>query len=127
LAQAWLIFDDPLRLTVNEYSPVDQLFGLRQRYALRTLWFQQSTMAPWLRTAGWLTASDNGDVGDDNINDECSWLGIVCVDTNLKDYTDATLSVSAVSEIALVKNNLSGTIPSDLGLLSLALTTVKLS
>jgi hypothetical protein len=123
LALAWLIQDDPLQLSVNEHSPPlpDQLFRLRQRYALRTLWFQQSiNVAPWLRTTGWLDDSDSS-----SDNDECAWLGIVCVPTSLE--TDPNIVVSAVSELALVKNNLSGTIPSDLGLLSLALTSVKLS
>jgi hypothetical protein len=121
LALAWLIYDDPLvrRLDIHASSPPHQLFRLRQRYALRTLWFQQSTAAPWLRTTGWHPSYDS------SIDDECTWLGIVCVPTNLDD--NPTVSVSAVSEIALVKNNLSGTIPSDLGLLSLVLTSVKVS
>jgi hypothetical protein len=115
MALAWLIDDDPLQLSVSGHSLPSDQFRLRQRYALRTLWFQQSiTVAPWLRTTGWQ---------DDN--DECAWLGIVCVQTSLE--TDPNIVVSAVSELALVKNNLSGTIPSDLGLLSLALTSVKVS
>lgn len=89
-ALAWIIEKDPLRL-----SPETDASRLQQRYALLTLWFQSNQETdPWTLSAGWLTAEN-----------ECVWNGITCVD-------------GFVTEIDLRDNNLRGSIPPDMALLS---------
>jgi len=89
LALAWLIETDPLRLNVNTE---EGRFRLRQRYALASLWFQQTQT--WADSTNWLD------------EDECTWYGIECTQ-------------DLVTRIALSNNQLSGSsIPDDLGLLS---------
>lgn len=61
LALQWLIEEDPLELT-SDSAP--NLFRLRQRYALLSLWFQ--SIVPWERSTYWLDS------------DECGGYGIFC-------------------------------------------------
>jgi hypothetical protein len=90
LALQWLIDKDPAQLSSSE------TFRLQQRYALATLFFQQNvSQSSWTNVTGWLTNSS-----------ECLWFGIVCS------------TESAVTDIALFSNNLRGTIPADIGLLT---------
>jgi hypothetical protein len=96
LALQWLIVNDTLKLLPD--SP-DGRFRLKQRYALLTLWFQQtSTNTTWLSKANWLTAAD-----------ECSWAGIRTCNGQIQN---------AVTYILMSNNNMKGVIPADLGLLT---------
>jgi hypothetical protein len=86
-------------------------FRIRQRYALLTLWFQQAyTNTTWSNGDGWLV----------NAN-ECgnSWYGIRCESNNLGGTVGMQ---NVVTEVNFYNNNMQGTIPADLGLLT-ALTT----
>ena len=87
----WLINTDPLKLTVKADGG---RIRTMQRFALLTLWF--STNGPqWNNNNGWLSDRD-----------ECNWYGIVC---------DQKL-VASINE--LEGNNLMGTLPADLALLT---------
>jgi hypothetical protein len=82
-------------------------FHIRQRYALLTLWFQQVfTNTTWTKRTGWLV----------NAN-ECgnNWYGIGCASINLGGTVGTQNVVTAVS---LNYNNMKGTIPADLALLT---------
>ena len=92
LALDWLINADPLYLTVEEDN-----VRLTQRFALRTLWF--GTNGPeWNNKNGWLDDSD-----------ECKWHGILC---------EQKLVVAIGFTGVLLNNNLMGSIPADLALLT---------
>jgi hypothetical protein len=78
-------------------------FRIRQRYALLTLWFQQAfTNTTWTTRDMWL----NGN--------ECSWTRITCESIDL----GGTVGMQVVTEVDLIVNNVKGTIPADLGLLT---------
>jgi hypothetical protein len=81
-------------------------FRIRQRYALLTLWFQQAFTNTTWGIRNWLV----------NAN-ECVniWVGISCASINLGG-TVGTQNV--VTAVRLVGNNMKGTIPVDLGLLT---------
>jgi hypothetical protein len=128
LALQWLIERDPIMATVVTTVPLssEQEFRLRQRYALLTLWFQQDLQhleqqqqqqtrssqtffqstqpKKWTNVAGWTYL------------DECEWYGITCKPTTPKGETAASHMV--VTSIHLNFNNLRGSIPVDLGLLT---------
>jgi hypothetical protein len=87
-------------------------FRIGQRYALLTLFFQQTFTAPWFDIGGWLEAPD-----------ECDWFGIDCALINAGDNVGRQ---NVVSTIGLFDNNVLGTIPPDLALLT-AVTSVKLN
>jgi hypothetical protein len=82
-------------------SDVDK-FRVRQRFALLTLWFQQSGQPSWTVTSGWLSPN------------ECSWHGIGCNLTKVEGLVDLQ---EAVTSLHLKNNNMFGTLPSDFGLL----------
>lgn len=65
---------------------------LTQRYALLTIWF--STVEAWSSFSGWQTETN-----------ECTWFGINC-------------DSGQVTQIKLVENNLVGSVPADIALLS---------
>jgi hypothetical protein len=82
-------------------------FRIRQRYALLTLWFQQAyTNTRWSDRNGWLV---NANECDNN------WIGIGCASINLGGTVGMQNVVTAVD---LFRNNIQGTIPADLGLLT---------
>jgi hypothetical protein len=84
-------------------------FCIRQRYALLTLWFQQAyTNTPWKFGTDWLVNANECD--GDNI-----WYGITCASMNLEGTVGMQ---NVVTEVALGRNNMRGTIPADLGLLT---------
>jgi hypothetical protein len=89
-------------------------FRIRQRYALLTLWFQQAfTNTSWTNGNGWLNGNECGN----------SWRGIICTSINL----GGTLGTqNVVTEVYLFNNNMKGTIPADLGILT-ALTSFDFS
>jgi hypothetical protein len=83
-------------------------FRIRQRYALLTLWFQQAFTSTTWTVSGWLL----------NAN-ECAnfprWYGIGCASINL----GVTVGMqNVVTRVDLGGNNMIGTIPADLGLLT---------
>jgi Leucine-rich repeat (LRR) protein len=79
-------------------------FRICQRYALLTLWFQQTfTNTLWTRRNGWLM----------NANECDNWYGIYCASIN------GTVGMqNVVTSVDLGRNNMRGTIPADLGLLT---------
>jgi hypothetical protein len=79
-------------------------FRISQRYALLTLFFQQTLIQPWKSIVGWLV----------NAN-ECTWFGISCASIDL-GATVGTQNV--VTKVDFLGNNIKGTIPADLGLLT---------
>jgi hypothetical protein len=94
-------------LTLNSMMTNMVQFRIRQRYALLTLWFQQAfTNTTWANRNGWLV----------NAN-ECgnNWYGIRCELINLNGTVGMQNVVTAVE---LFNNNMKGTIPADLGLLT---------
>jgi hypothetical protein len=92
-------------LTLNSMMTNMVQFRICQRYALLTLWFQQVfTNTSWTRRNGWLVNAD-----------ECSWFHITCAPINLGG-TVGTQNV--VTAVCLNFNNMKGTIPADLGLLT---------
>lgn len=95
LALWWLLEEDPLALSSNVE---EEQIHLTQRYALATFWYSLNGPS-WTKSDGWLTAED-----------ECSWFSIVC------DYS--TVTSVGYPELALGGNNLAGSIPADLALLS---------
>jgi flagellar basal body-associated protein FliL len=97
LAVGWLLDQDPLQL---DLSSATSKFRLEQRFALAALFFGP---AAWLVTLNW---------GTEN---ECNWYGITC------DFT-----TGAVTQISLASNNIHGSIPPDLGLLT-SMTSLSLS
>jgi hypothetical protein len=99
-------FNFPQLLTLNSMMTNMVQFRIRQRYALLTLWFQQAfTSTTWTNTGGWLV----------NANECAYWNGIGCASINLGG-TVGTQNV--VTEVYLFNNNIKGTIPADLGLLT---------
>jgi hypothetical protein len=98
------IFNFTQLLTLNSMINNMVQFRIRQRYALLTLWFQQAfTNTSWTNSTGWLV----------NAN-ECgnNWYGISCAPIDLGG------SQNIVTRVDLGRNNMQGTIPADLGLLT---------
>jgi len=94
MALQWLIDDDPLEMSIESSN---YLMRLTQRYALATLWYSLKGVA-WLAQTGWL----------ENEN-ECAWHGIGCVSGKVTTIGEGG---------AYQENNLSGSIPTDLALLT---------
>jgi hypothetical protein len=94
-------------LTLNSMMTNMVQFRIRQRYALLTLWFQQSfTNTSWSRGGGWLVNANECDY---------NWNGIFCTSINL----GSTVGMQdVVTQVVLIVNNMKGTIPVDLGLLA---------
>jgi Leucine-rich repeat (LRR) protein len=95
---------DPTQISTlsSKTSNVVQ-FRIRQRYALLTLFFQQTVAAPWADTTNWL------------MGDEYNWFGILFTVMNLGGTVGLQF---VVTEIELTGNNMKGSIPADLGLLT---------
>ena len=111
LALAWMQYTDLLNLDPNDS---ENHYRVDQRFALLTLWFQSDY--EWLGQTNWLTGN------------ECTWEGVKCVslflDQNRTQASDEGDRV--VSELYLVRNNLSGNLPVNLHLLK-SLTSLNLS
>jgi hypothetical protein len=99
LAVQWLVEEDPLQLSADSD---EEIFRLDQRYALVTIWCHLAGPT-WTDSSEWLDAID-----------ECSWFGLSCT------YGIATANVTQgiVIQIELDSNNLAGSIPADIGMLS---------
>jgi hypothetical protein len=91
-------------LTLSSKTSNVVQFRIRQRYALLTLFFQQTAGAQWDDTTGWLL----------NAN-ECTWYGISCTSIDLGGTVGMQ---NVVTTVKFYGNNLKGTIPADLGLLT---------
>lgn len=116
LALHWLVALDPLMFWTN--ATTDR-FRLQQRFALLTVWFQQhyynETMVstevtdPWFNSTGWLTR-----------NNECEWHGVTCQNIEHVNESNDTTTVHdpTIKELSLESNNVHGTIPEDVLLLS---------
>jgi len=98
LAVQWLIEEDPLGLSVGTEENRSQLV---QRYALLTLWFSSNGLS-WGDSSAWLT-----------FQNECTWFGVSCVK-------------NVVSKIELDQNNLEGSLPADISLLT-SLTSLRIT
>jgi hypothetical protein len=93
-------------LTLNSMMTNMVQFRIRQRYTLLTLWFQQAfTNTTWNVRIGWLNGNECGN----------NWNGISCAPIDLGG-TVGTQNV--VTAVRLNFNNMKGTIPADLGLLT---------
>jgi hypothetical protein len=90
-------------LTLSSKTSNVVQFRISQRYALLTLFFQQTVGAQWDDTTGWLV----------NAN-ECTWYGISCTSIDL----GGTVGMQNVVTTVEFYDNLKGTIPADLGLLT---------
>jgi Leucine-rich repeat (LRR) protein len=97
-------FNSSQLLTLNSMMTNVVQFRIRQRYALLTLWFQQAfTSTTWTYRSKWLSAN------------ECSWTRITCESIDLGGTVGMQ---NAVIAIDLYNNNMKGTTPADLGLLT---------
>jgi hypothetical protein len=96
---------DPTQISTlkSKTSNVVQ-FRISQRYALLTLFFQQTAGATWADRTGWLVG-----------NEWDSWFGISCTIKNLGGTVGLQ---NVVTKIQLYTNDMKGTIPADLGLLT---------
>ena len=113
LALQWLVEDDPLQFSVDTSA---EQFRLGQRFALLVIWFALSGES-WDVSTGWLTNSD-----------ECQWYGVSCAETDLGGdfgYQDVVLELRLFEDSNPWGvsnwgdgNNLQGTIPEDLALLT---------
>ena len=111
IALNWLITSDPWFRT-SYLQTSSERFRIRQRYALLTLFFQQQQAtsttdvepSSWKNISGWL---------DDE--EECNWHGITCTPI---DFGDGSGALMAVTSMNLQQQNISGTLPPDLGLLT---------
>jgi hypothetical protein len=121
-AMTWMIEDDSFLLNVSSIMKLnsdarnDVGFRVQQRYALLTLFFQQldeggAFNASWTNSLGWLV--------DD---DECNWFGITCESTDLGGTIgtqNVVIELNINNADQYAGNNVSGTLSSDLGLLSM--------
>jgi hypothetical protein len=99
-------------MTLNSLTNSPLSFSVQQYYPLLTMWFQQAlTLSPWKNVSGW--------TADSNV---CSWYGITC---QTMDLGDGIGIQNVVTEIDFYdnnndsRNNYVGTIPADLGLLTM--------
>lgn len=100
VAFLWIVNDDPVRLDPCSDDPQRIL----QRYALAAFYF--STVGDdWTTNGGWLTDPD-----------ECAWTGVECSADGGGREGPAFFGV--VTDVVLVKNNLQGELPSEIGALS---------
>ena len=116
-ALRWIIDNDPMYNTSNSWSSftegsttmTKEKLRLRQRYSLLTLWFQQphiggNVQQSWTSATGWTTSID-----------ECNWYGIQCLRDDVDG--DKVIGLDFFNETSATGNNVTGTIPADLGLL----------
>jgi hypothetical protein len=117
-ALSWLIYNDTLLETAAVISTEDPIssnavgFRIRQRYALLTMWFQQTDTAKWAITTGWLV-----DLA------ECAWYGVSCKPFYINYFDDDSFyggSENAVTQVSFnpLIGSYVGVIPSDIGLLT---------
>jgi hypothetical protein len=99
-------FNDSQLLTLNSMMPNAVQFRIRQRYALLTLWYQQSaTNTEWYRNSGWM----------ENANECDNWAGISCA---AADFGGTVGIQNVTTAVDFKTNNVKGTISADLGLLN---------
>ena len=133
LALSWIVHEDPiftdiedsiwstLLLSSPETASISSTrIRLRQRYALLSLWFQQPLIAKrstsvvqnWRNTSGWLKNEN-----------ECYWYGVDCSLIDMGGFIGGQRIVTEIdfynNDVTLQGgNNITGTIPAELGLLT---------
>jgi Leucine-rich repeat (LRR) protein len=122
LAVQWLIeHSDPFVLSESN-TPAHTEFRTIQRYALLTLWFAQfakrncnnhsdhnnwhKRQQYWYNTTNWVVAVD-----------ECDWHGVGCTLVKINDDIGES-ELMVVTSLQLESNNVHGSLPPDIGLLS---------
>ena len=102
-ALQWLQDEDPLELDPLDF---EDNYRIDQRYALLTLWF--NSQSDWFNQTNWLS------------DDECTWLGVTCGEPSSETRRLRKLqdNSTVVTRLEVEGNNLQGTIPVDLSLLS---------
>jgi Leucine-rich repeat (LRR) protein len=116
MALTWMLGNAELKdamasmvLSLQTNSTVS--FRVRQLYPLLTMWFQQTETSKWNITQGWL-----------NDTNECNWYGISCRAMDLGGYIgmqNVTTNIDFYTGTDTNGNNYGGTIPADLGLLTM--------
>jgi hypothetical protein len=110
-AVAWMLKNvEQFNVTaLNSLTNNTANFRVQQIYPLVTMWFQQTETRRWNNERGWL-----------NVSDECNWYGISCQAIDLGDGIGMQNVVTKIDFYReLADNNYFGTIPPDLGLLSM--------
>lgn len=102
-ALLWMQDEDPLELDPLDF---DNHVRIDQRYALTTLWFNSQN--DWFEQTNWLN------------EDECTWLGVTCAEPDAATRRERNLQegTSVVTQLELEGNNIQGTIPADVSLLT---------
>jgi hypothetical protein len=117
MALTWMLENDDLLnsaalMTLNSLTNTPLSFSVQQYYPLLTLWFQQAlTSSPWTNVSGWTS--------DSNV---CNWYGITCQTMDLGDgigIQNVVTEIDFYNDIDNTDNNFVGTIPADLGLLTM--------
>jgi hypothetical protein len=108
-ALQWLTYEDPLRL-----HPERDPERLIQRYALLSFYYASDD---WKKDTNWL-----------DVNDECTWYGVVCTNKKLQSSTTSSSQKthSVVVSLEFSDNGYGGTIPPDMTLLK-HLTSLQLA
>lgn len=107
LALQWLVLEDPLQL---DAAKDEDQFQISQRYALMTLWYNSDFT--WANETNWL------------LGQECDWYGISCISliapaqAGVEVSKSGSAAMQVVTRINLEGNNVQGSIPADLALLS---------
>jgi hypothetical protein len=116
MALTWMldnydVLNSTTSMTLNSLTKSPLSFSVQQYYPLLTMWFQQTlTSSPWTNVSRWTV--------DSNV---CNWHGISC---QTMDLGDGIGIQNVVTEIDFFNddfggNNYVGTIPADLGLLTM--------
>jgi hypothetical protein len=117
MALTWMLDNDDLlnsaaSMTLNSLTNSPLSFSVQQYYPLLTMWFQQAgTSSPWFNVTGWRV--------DTNV---CNWYGISCKPMDLGDgigMQNVVTEIDFYNDIKITGNNYVGTIPADLGLLTM--------
>jgi hypothetical protein len=120
--------DEALKFLINNDNSTEgklesgvHRFRLRQRFALLTLWFQQSINGVFTPT--WtkpINSFTDTPITDWGLVDECStWTGVSCVTADVGDGAGEQRTVSAIE---LPNGHVDGSLPADIGLLTTLIT-----
>jgi hypothetical protein len=111
-AVAWMLNNNEL-FNITSLSSITNntaSFYVRQLYPLLTMWFQQTETSQWINVKGWL-----------NDPDECTWYGVSCQSIDMGDdigVQNVVVGIDFYNVDDGFVNNIVGTIPADLGLLT---------
>ena len=113
-ALKFMITNETTTTTANDLRTSGAVrFRMRQRFALLSLWFQQSINGVF--TPSWTYSLNWG-----SANECFDWSGITCVLVN--DVGDGGGEQDSVSAIEFVRGNVGGSLPADIGLLTSLIT-----